>query len=113
MTMLTKIDTPYPKLATGVGSANKADVPTSAPATLPATPQPLSAPLQLSAVAQAHAAPADQSPVNTARVMTVKQQIAQGTYSVNPEKIADCMIEFDLGWTDAKHLRHSTSGDRS
>jgi negative regulator of flagellin synthesis FlgM len=113
MTMLTKSDTPYPKLATGAGSAKKADVPTSAPATAPATRHPLSPPLQLSAVAQAHAAQADQSSVNTARVIAVKQQIAQGTYSVNPEKIADCMIAFDLGWRDAKHLRHSTSGDRS
>lgn len=53
---------------------------------------------ELSALATA-ARDAAAAPVDTARVAEIRAAIANGTYKIDPEKIAAKMIELDLGWT--------------
>jgi negative regulator of flagellin synthesis FlgM len=53
---------------------------------------------EISALA-AEAREAASAPIDTARVAALRESIANGSYTVDPEKIAAKMIELDLGWT--------------
>jgi flagellar biosynthesis anti-sigma factor FlgM len=53
-------------------------------------------PLALSPTAHAARDLAAAPPVDTAKVTTLKGQIAAGTYVVDPSRIADAMIALDL-----------------
>jgi negative regulator of flagellin synthesis FlgM len=37
--------------------------------------------------------PSDQQPVNSARILEIKQAISEGRFKINPEAIADRLIE--------------------
>ncbi len=52
---------------------------------------------ELSALAVA-AHDAGQAPVDASRIAALKAAIADGSYTVDPEKIAARMITLDLGW---------------
>lgn len=53
--------------------------------------------VELSALASA-AREASSAPVDQARVAQLRAAIADGSYAVDPEKIASKMVELDLGW---------------
>lgn len=72
-------------------------------ASLPATTAPVAAPAQvkpaspdLSALAAATRQMGAAPPVDTAKVDRIKNAIAMGTYTVNPEAVAERMIATDL-----------------
>src|SRR3546814_4311859 len=73
--------------AAGVAKAAKADPGEAAPRA------------ELAALATA-AREASSAPVDKARVAEIREAIANGSYPVNPEKIAARMVEPDLGWTE-------------
>ncbi len=54
--------------------------------------------VELSALATV-ARDAASAPIDKARVAEIREAIANGTYKVDPEKIAAKMVELDLGWT--------------
>lgn len=69
-----------------------------APAAAPPAEAAATAPrAELSALATA-ARDAASAPVDAARVAEIRAAIANGTYSVDPDKIAAKMIDLDLGW---------------
>lgn len=53
--------------------------------------------VELSALATA-ARDASAAPIDKARVAELRAAIANGSYTVDPEKIAAKMIDLDLGW---------------
>ena len=62
------------------------------PAARPATTQPNSEPVSLSALSGSLQGQ-EQPPVNTARIQEIKEAISQGRFRINPEAIADSLID--------------------
>lgn len=88
----------------GLGSGSPVRLDTSGPQTAaPAKPVTVgdvveTAPrAELSALATA-ARDASSAPIDKARVAQLREAIADGSYAVDPEKIAAKMIDLDLGW---------------
>ncbi|MCH2219174.1 MAG: flagellar biosynthesis anti-sigma factor FlgM [Dechloromonas sp.] len=80
-----KIDNSYKPTTTGIPSK---------PSTTPtAVPTPAQDAVSLSQVAGSLNAGANQPPVNTARIQEIKQAISEGRFKINPEAIADRLIE--------------------
>lgn len=81
-----KIDSTYKPASTAV-SGNTASRQQAAPAPAPA--QDAVSLSQLAGSLQSM----EQQPVNTARVQEIKQAISEGRFKINPEAIADRLIE--------------------
>ena len=80
-----KIDNSYKSTTTGIPSK-----PSTAQA---AVATPAQDAVSLSQVAGSLNAGANQPPVNTARIQEIKQAISEGRFKINPEAIADRLIE--------------------
>ncbi len=80
-----KIDNSYKPTTTGIPSK---------PSTTPtAVATPAQDAVSLSQVAGSLNAGTNQPPVNTARIQEIKQAISEGRFKINPEAIADRLIE--------------------
>lgn len=80
-----KIDNSYKPTTTGIPSK---------PSTTPtAVATPAQDAVSLSQVAGSLNTGTNQPPVNTARIQEIKQAISEGRFKINPEAIADRLIE--------------------
>lgn len=80
-----KIDNSYKPTTTGV--------PSKPAAAQTAVATPTQDAVSLSQVAGSLNAGANQPPVNMARIQEIKQAISEGRFTINPEAIADRLIE--------------------
>ncbi len=76
-------------------NANVASRPQMSPAAPPLTPATATAPPALSVAAVAAAIIAQGPPIDLEKVARVRSQIARGTFTVDPERLASVLLKMD------------------
>lgn len=89
------------RVAAGRLAASRASAPATAePAATPA-PSPAARPTPSAALQALATELAARPPVNEERVARIRQAIANGTYPISPENVADRLIALRLNWIPA------------